>query len=223
MLHKALSLIRSHRCLAPEKIVPVKHMGEGDSASFITRLNGTQEKINSAVRQLNFILVRDQNISDCYFYHRAQIWIIFSGLGLTKCLINNTLTYFNLLELCIILQVLHLMYFSKRQQIKRWEMHAINCVDLIYTYSKFFLIENAQQTIHLHEHKAARLQKCICHSRQMRFQNKLLFLAITTEIYPNANTTISSYSDRLFFYRQLYSARTFQRGETDEALTSSFQ
>lgn len=103
MLHKALSLIWSHRCLAPKKIVPVKHMGEEDSTSFITRLNGTQEKINSAVRQLNFILVHDQNISDRYFYHRAQIWIIFSGLDLTKCLINNTLTYFNLLELCIIL------------------------------------------------------------------------------------------------------------------------
>lgn len=86
-----------------KKIVPVKNTGEGDSASFITRLNGTQEKINSAARQLNFILVHDQNIFDCYFYHRAQIWIIFSGLDLTKCLINNTLTHFNLLELCIIL------------------------------------------------------------------------------------------------------------------------
>lgn len=103
VLHKAVSLVWSHRCLTPEKIIPVKPMGEGDSTSFITRLNGTQEKINSAVRQLNFILVHDQNISDCYFYHRAQIWIIFSGLDLTKCLINNTLTYFNLLELCIIL------------------------------------------------------------------------------------------------------------------------
>lgn len=81
VLHKALSLVWSHRCLAPEKIVPLKHVGEGDSASFITRLNGTQEKINSAVRQLNFILAPDQNISNCYFYHRAQIWIIFFRSG----------------------------------------------------------------------------------------------------------------------------------------------
>lgn len=103
VLQKALSLVRSHRCSEPAKIVAGKHMGEGDSSSFIARLNGTQEKINRAVRQLSFILVHDQNISDCYFYHRAQIWIIFSGLDLTKCLINNTLTYFNLLELCIIL------------------------------------------------------------------------------------------------------------------------
>lgn len=81
VLHEALRLLWSHRCLAPEKIVAVKHMGEGDRASFITRLNGTQEKINSAVRQLNCILVRDQNTSDCYFYHRAQIWIIFFRSG----------------------------------------------------------------------------------------------------------------------------------------------
>lgn len=103
VLKKHLSLVWSHRSLAPEKIVPAKHMGEGDSASFITRFNGTQEKINSAVRQLNFISAHDQNTPSCYFYHRAQIWIIFSGLDLTKCLISNTLIYFNLLELCIIL------------------------------------------------------------------------------------------------------------------------
>lgn len=103
VLQKVFSLVRSHRCSEHEKIAPGKHMGEGDGSSFIARLNGTQEKISRAGRQLNCILVHDQNISDCYFYHRAQIWIIFSGLDLTKCLINNTLTYFNLLELCIIL------------------------------------------------------------------------------------------------------------------------
>lgn len=48
--------------------------------------------------------------------------------------------------------------FFKKIVDQKMEIYARNCVDLIYTYFKFFKIENARQTIHLHKHnKAARL------------------------------------------------------------------
>lgn len=71
---------------------------------------------------------------------------------------------------------------------------------------------------------AARLYKWQFHSSSMGFLNKLLSLAVTTEIYTNANTNVSDCSNRVgFFLHTVLFCKEFQRKEPHEVLTSSFQ